>query len=384
MKMKLRELLLLRFYQICLLVRVLFARFCSIFVSSRNFWLISERGKEARDNGYALYCWLKTNHPEIRLKYVISKDSKDFHRIESSDVVEYNSFNHLVDIWKAKYLISTHIMGYMPDHTFFTQLDKRFHLLRGKKKIFLQHGITKDKLETLFHGNIDVSLFVSGSQMEYDYINDCFGFPKGIVKYTGLCRYDNLINYESKKQLLIMPTFRIYVDKKYFEESEYFLTYKNLLESSQFHKLLEKYNYSAVFYPHYVFQSKIDSFKKLNISEKIVVADMNYDVQQLLKESNILITDYSSVFFDMMYMNKPVIFYQFDNKRYRAEHYKSGYLNYNDVGPVVVELSSLISIIERTLETSGDISNYQSFYDMTSTMSDKLNCKRVYDAIIEC
>ena len=56
-----------------------------------------------------------------------------------------------------------------------------------------------------------------------------------------------------------MPTFRIYVDKKYFEESEYFLTYKNLLESSQFHKLLEKYNYSAVFYPHYVFQSKIDS-----------------------------------------------------------------------------------------------------------------------------
>lgn len=44
---------------------------------------------------------------------------------------------------------------------------------------------------------------------------------------------------------------------------------------------------------------------------------MKYDVQQLLKESLLLITDYSSVFFDMMYMNKPVIFYQFDENQYR-------------------------------------------------------------------
>ena len=69
-------------------------------------------------------------------------------------------------------------------------------------------------------------------------------------------------------------------------------------------------------------------------SDRIIIADMKYDVQQLLKESLLLITDYSSVFFDMMYMNKPVNFYQFDEKQYRKSHYKEGYLNYQNVGPV--------------------------------------------------
>ena len=63
-----------------------------------DFWLISERGKEARDNGYAFYRWMKDNHPEVTIKYVITKDSKDFHKIESEDVVEYNTFSHLLYI----------------------------------------------------------------------------------------------------------------------------------------------------------------------------------------------------------------------------------------------------------------------------------------------
>ena len=48
-------------------------------------------------------------------------------------------------------------------------------------------------------------------------------------------------------------------------------------------------------------------------SERIIIADWKkYDVQGLLKESALLITDLSSVFMDFAYMRKPMIYYQFD------------------------------------------------------------------------
>lgn len=64
------------------------------------------------------------------------------------------------------------------------------------------------------------------SRMEYEYIKQHYGYPEGIVQYTGLCRYDNLNEFQTKKQLLIMPTWRIYIDLNYFEESTYYQTYK--------------------------------------------------------------------------------------------------------------------------------------------------------------
>lgn len=375
---------LCRFFQFCLLARVILARIFSCLLSNSDFWLISERGREARDNGYALYRWIKSNHPEIPIKYVITKDSKDYCRIEQGDVVVFNSFKHLVCIWKARYLISTHIMGFTPSHEFFSVLDSKMHLFRNKRKIFLQHGITKDRIEAFFYGNIDVDLFVSGSAIEYRYIEENFGFPKDIVKYTGLCRYDNLFHYETKRQILIMPTFRMYIDRNHFEDSDYYIAYKNLLCSKTFVDILERYDYHVVFYPHYEFQSKILSFQKLSLSKRIIIADMSYDVQQLLKESNLLITDFSSVFFDMMYMNKPIVFYQFDEERYRSAHYKQGYLNYREVGPVTDSLPDLLREIEMTLLNKGDISRYLEYYNQTFTMRDTSNCERVYEAIVNC
>ena len=45
-----------------------------------------------------------------------------------------------------------------------------------------------------------------------------------------------------------------------------------------------------------------------------------------------MITDYSSVALDFAYMKKPVVFYQFDVKRYREAQYQEGYLDYQTCG----------------------------------------------------
>lgn len=48
---------------------------------------------------------------------------------------------------------------------------------------------------------------------------------------------------------------------------------------------------------------------------RIRLADWKrYDIQELLKSAAVMVTDYSSVFMDMVYMRKPVLHYQFDEE----------------------------------------------------------------------
>ncbi|SUM33873.1 galactosamine-containing minor teichoic acid biosynthesis protein [Staphylococcus gallinarum] len=68
-------------------------------------------------------------------------------------------------------------------------------------------------------------------------------------------------------------------------------------------------------------------------------------VQSLLIEHDLLITDYSSVSFDFTYMNKPVIFYHFDVKRF----FRKGILrpiHETFLGDIVNDEKSLVTLIK--------------------------------------
>ena len=90
-------------------------------------------------------------------------------------------------------------------------------------------------------------------------------------------------------------------------------------------------------------------------SARIILADFDhFDVQTLLKESKLLVTDYSSVFFDFAYMQKASIYYQFDSADFHGKHYQKGYFNYREMGfgPVVETEDLLIKcIIENAKES---------------------------------
>lgn len=60
-------------------------------------WLISERGTDARDNGFCFYRYLRGEHPEIRAVYVITRDSPDRPKVSAlGEWVEFGSFRHRV------------------------------------------------------------------------------------------------------------------------------------------------------------------------------------------------------------------------------------------------------------------------------------------------
>ena len=83
----------------------------------KNIMLVSEKGDDARDNGYHFFLYVKQHHPEIDAFYVITDDSPDRPRLQkySDSLVRYLSFRHCLLFWKAHFLVGTHLRaGHTP------------------------------------------------------------------------------------------------------------------------------------------------------------------------------------------------------------------------------------------------------------------------------
>lgn len=268
-----------------------------------DVWLISERGIDARDNGYWFYKYMKEIHPEIIVKYVIDKKSSDCCKIDEKDIIHYRSKEHYYYFLYSKYLISAEIMGFSPNEQLFYRLNK-YGLLKIKgKTIFLQHGITKDYNSYMTKKNTKLDLFVCGAIPEHKYMIEKYGYSEKEAKLTGFARFDKL-NDTNEKIILVMPTWRKWL--KYVDTlvgSEFYNSYMAIIKDEELIIALKEKGYKMIFYPHIILQKFIPEFN--SNSENIVIADFgNYDVQDLLKSARLLVTDYSSVAFDLAYMRK--------------------------------------------------------------------------------
>ena len=373
------------------LIKICIAYVCTFFIKimkpdMRDIWILSERGDDARDNGYFFYKYLKENHPEQKAVYIIKKTSSDYSRVEElGKVIEYGSFKHYIYYALCRVRISSSVWGGdIPKADYVRQLPRLFQ----KKNVFLQHGIIKDFQPGLEYPNIQPDLFICGAKPEYDYVKSEFNHPEGVVRYTGLARFDNLHQYKEKKQILIMPTFRKWLQNITVEEfldSEFYKEWNSILCDSNLNERLLKSNIKLIFYPHYELQKFVDCFN--NASSNIVIADFaHFDVQQLLKESQLLITDFSSVFFDFGYMGKPVIYFQFDRKKYINEHYDftKGYFSYDEMGfgKVVYQSNKLISEILECMNNNFSLDEkFRMRIDKFFELKDNKNSERIYDAI---
>lgn len=375
---------LIRIIQFC---KYVVAYIISRFYTNENIWLLSERGTDARDNSYCFFIFLMNNSSDAKPYFAITNDSPDKCRLKSfsNNLVEYGSFLHYVVYCRAKVLISTHIYGYAPVPSLFQRLDRIFHINEGKFCIMLQHGITKDYIPSLNFSNTKVDLMVCGAKPEYDYMQYAFGYPKENVQYLGFCRFDSLkLGKSEDRIILVMPTWRRWLTENNIANSEYINVYNELINNKTILYLLREYDYKLVFYPHHEIQPYIELLRVDVPNDRVIVADKyHYDVQDLLNQSSVLITDYSSVFFDFAYMRKPVIFYQFDQKRYRTAHYAEGYFRYEDsFGPVVLYINDLIDQI-RSLIIEGCLlkNQYEEKCNEFFPLTDHNNCRRTYSYI---
>ena len=86
---------------------------------------------------------------------------------------------------------------------------------------------------------------------------------------------------------------------------------------------------------------------------RVVSLPAGVDVYPLLRHVDVLVTDYSSVLFDYLLLDEPVVLYAYDLDRYRTR--RQFYFQYEAVapGPVIRDFDGLLAALERVLETEG-------------------------------
>lgn len=369
---------------------LLLALIPSIFVRIKNrknhIWLVCELENTARDNGYHFFKYVRTNYPQINCYYAINKNCKDYQKIKNlGNVIQFGSFKHWVYYLSSRYNISSHKEG-NPNHLVFTLVHLYMHLLNNR--VFLQHGITKDDAPMFYYKNTYFKYFICGAKREYEYINKNFGYPKENVVYTGLARFDNLHSNEiNKKKILLIPTWRRWFElsnnDEIFTNSEYFIKWNNFLNNETLINYLEKNSVELVFYPHFAMKKFIKNFN-VNSKNITIVKEDNVDIQDLLKECSLMITDYSSVYMDFAYMKKPVIYYQFDYEEYRKSHFSKGYFDYkNDgFGEIINDEDDCVKKIMFYCNNGYEIeekylNRMRNFFELC----DQKNCERIFEIL---
>lgn len=381
------------------ILAVCLQKLCKNYLQKKRICLIYEKYCfGAQDNGYYFfkYCMEQGLEEKLnrRIFYVIDRQSPDYPKMKkySDHVLNFMSIRHMIYTLSASLLVSTdskeHVYAWRKRNSIFTGRIKK------KPLVFLQHGvIALKRVENAYAKGTrgECSRFIVSSEREKNIIHSYYGYDRQEIVVTGLARWDALKDKsKGKRQILFMATWRNYLDEateEEFVQSRYFKTYLALLKSEQLKKLLKDYDANLKFYVHNKFKEYAKDFLEQlgTTGDEPVVSVMTFEdmpLNELMMESNLLVTDYSSVSFDMFYQNKPVVFYQFDSKEYLEAH--GSYLDFEKelFGERVTTAEELLPVLETYLQTDFALKErYQKMRKECFAYTDQKNCERIAEII---
>lgn len=284
--------------------------------AEKNTWLVGERPYKAQDNGYHFFKYMRETYPERPVYYVIDPASNEYAQVAPlGNVLPIKSKEHIYHSLMAKKVIGTHHAEYL-----YPLRSEPFKRKMRADRIFIQHGVLGTKNMNNQYGKFaaafDTDLFLVSSEREKRLVTQDMGYAEREVKITGLSRFDALLKNDVpvKRQMLVIPTWRSWLQTPLqFFESEYYQQYQAFLSSDRLHAYAKQHRLEIVLCLHPNMQQYSSHFENLPIT---VIHQGERDVQGLLKESLLLVTDYSSVAFDFSFLKRPVHYLQFDPKRF--------------------------------------------------------------------
>ena len=247
----------------------------------------------------------------------------------------------------AKYIFITH--GF--SDILMVDLSPKTQLIR------LDHGIVLKRLRSFTRGsdfnfiekNIKQKLVRSTSFLvvasEIDKKMKMRSFPLDPNQYinVGYPRNDILSNFKREKYLSIKKYLNIREENEILLYAPTSRKYQN--ESRLNKEFLEKLDEILINEQRILLYKPHPASKKIDLSiySNIKSVDPNVDIMDLLVVSDVLITDYSGVFYDFLITLRPIIFFAYDIEKYFEK--RGVYFDYETFvpGPVVKTEDDLLS-----------------------------------------
>lgn len=363
----------------------------------KPIWVIADRSMSADDNGEAMFRYVRSEHPEIKAFFVISESSMRYADLKQlGPVLKNGSYMHKLFVLLSDCVLTSSASLEIVN-PFYEHFELYRDLMAGVKYVFLQHGITKDDISAWAgKTNQNFAGFVTAAKPEWDSIvNGTYGYTREQVWLTGLPRFDRLY-HDEQKWLTIMPTWRRYLFTRRdlstdawtlepgVENSEYVRFVNALLNDPRLHRAAEKYGYQIAFFPHTNFQPHLWLFSG-NQNVHLLGRETHY--RDVFAKSNLIVTDYSSVVFDFVYLRKPIVYAQIDAEEFfSGKHmYSTGYFDYerDGFGEVEYTLENTVDRIIEYMENGCVLKDkYRQRIDSFFAFDDHNNRERVCQKII--
>lgn len=282
-------------------------------------------------------------------------------RFGEESAVLMHSQKGIKTISKAAAILFTHGTSDFP----FIKLPRRalkihtYHGLPTKRGEYLRPK--SDKKPSYLHKKIlefrfsSINYFLSSSQTVSYIYSKRFGMRQQQLIETGYPAYDSLINQKKElnlinqfaahlsgvnKLILYAPTFRKISKTQWFPFSD-----KNIREIADF---LQENNAIMALRPHPNEGNDLSTFTK--VSDRFIITGQNEveDVNQLLLNASVVITDYSSIYIEGLLKEIPCIFIPYDK-----DDYERGLaLPYDKItpGPKVFDQARFLKALEDSIK----------------------------------
>lgn len=354
---------------------------------NKKIWLFgSTFGRRFADNPRYLYLYVSQHKEELSIRPIWISHNKDVVRMLNAEGYEAYMYHSLKGIWYALcgkvYLFD----NYSKDINFWQsggamkvnlwhgiplkkiQHDNVFDKFRHPKNIWEKfknfprnisdekpnHYVltTSENLTKIFSSafktkNVLVSEYPRNQVLIFDDIKNVYLDEEKKDRKKIISFLNKKNDGKNKKMIFYMPTFR---------ESET-LFFKHF-DKNDFQKFLAENNllFCIKLHPKSKLNKEFDNIQ----SENIMVINKDADPYVFLKLADVLITDYSSIYFDYLLLDRPIIFFAYDLKEYLNDS-REMYFDYDEFTPgeKVWDYQGLKNSIVKIIENNGD---YQKRY----------------------
>ena len=325
-----------------------FFKLVGIFTRRNQKLIIFESflGKQYSDNPRALYEYLKTRKEFKDYKLLWSVESNSTNVFEQNNVEYLKRFSlkWIFAMNRAKVWISNSRLPLWipkPNGTIYLQTWHGTPLKRlalDMDAVLMPGTDTESYKKNFTTESSKWDYLISPNPYSTEIFKRAFNFNKTMLE-TGYPRNDILVNSNNeeyinklkidmgirrdKKIILYAPTWR---DNEYYQRGKYKFDIR--LDLERMRESLSD-DYVILLRMHYLIAENIDTSKY----DGFVIDMSKYeDIRDLYLISDILLTDYSSVFFDYAILERPILFYTYDIELYR-DQIRGFYFDFENKAP---------------------------------------------------
>jgi len=315
------------------------------------------------------------------LAFIIDQQSRDYERIKGSGVVPKFSFRYYWLIYRASAFVGTEA----PSHLHFLHSSNRWlkHCFCARPFVFLQHGILflkpLEKTSAFVRGRDAAADYViASSEKERTVLMRDLHYNKEQILVTGLGLFSHLnyrhINENSSDIITIMLTWKPYDDSLAFSQSTNYTILQQILQVVRRHVPNEQIR--LMVHPKELYS--------LDSESELPIPFCTQPIHEILAETKLLITDYSSVCYSSFYQGGSVLFYQPDLELYekavgallpQADEY-IGYRNF--------KIEELEQLLTKAIDQNGHIKRgllrtkqHEAAYQSINEFNDGQNLHRI-------